>query len=112
MARRTLLIPGEYYKGGVSLSPRPLEGEEEEIRKGKVRKFMVGCKVTEYDVALLYLQQTDYDLEQAIQTYKTDEQWEKDHPIGAAKKGKSKATQGSGKRRWFGGSGGGLTGQL
>lgn len=46
-ARRTLLIPGEYYKGGVSLSPRPLEGEEEEIRKGKVRKFMVGCKVAE-----------------------------------------------------------------
>lgn len=46
-ARRTILIPGEYYKGGVSLSPRPLEGEEEEIRKGKVRKFMVGCKVSE-----------------------------------------------------------------
>jgi hypothetical protein len=46
-ARRTLLIPGEYYKGGVSLSPRPLEGEEEEIKKGKVRKFMVGCKVSE-----------------------------------------------------------------
>ena len=46
-ARRTLLIPGEYYKGGVSLSPRPLEGEEEETRKGKVRKFMVGCKVAE-----------------------------------------------------------------
>jgi hypothetical protein len=46
-ARRTILIPGEYYKGGVSLSPRPLEGEEEEIRKGKVRKFMVGCKVAE-----------------------------------------------------------------
>lgn len=46
-ARRTVLIPGEYYKGGVSLSPRPLEGEEEEIRKGKVRKFMVGCKVAE-----------------------------------------------------------------
>jgi hypothetical protein len=46
-ARRTILIPGEYYKGGVSLSPRPLEGEEEEIRKGKLRKFMVGCKVAE-----------------------------------------------------------------
>jgi LysM repeat protein len=46
-ARRTLLIPGEYYKGGVSLSPRPLEGEEEEIKRGKVRKFMVGCKVVE-----------------------------------------------------------------
>lgn len=46
-ARRTILIPGEYYKGGVSLSPRPLEGEEEEIKKTKLRKFMVGCKVAE-----------------------------------------------------------------
>lgn len=47
-ARRTILVPGEYYKGGVSLSPRPLEGEEEEIKKTKLRKFMVGCKVSEY----------------------------------------------------------------
>ena len=46
-ARRTILIPGEHYKGGVSLSPRPLEGEEEEIKKTKLRKFMVGCKVAE-----------------------------------------------------------------
>lgn len=53
-ARRTILIPGEYYKGGVSLSPRPIEGEEEEIRKGKVRRWMVACKVAEY-VTLLYL---------------------------------------------------------
>lgn len=46
-ARRTILIPGEYYKGGVSLSPRPPEGEEEELKKTKLRKFMVGCKVAE-----------------------------------------------------------------
>jgi hypothetical protein len=46
-ARRTVLIPGEFYKGGVSLSPRPLEGEEEEIKKGKLRRFMVACKVAE-----------------------------------------------------------------
>ena len=46
-ARRTVLIPGEYYKGGVSLSPKPVEGEEEEIRKGKVRRWMVACKVAE-----------------------------------------------------------------
>jgi hypothetical protein len=43
-----LLIPGEFYKGNVSLSPRPVEGEEEEIRKGKVRRFMVSTKVSEY----------------------------------------------------------------
>lgn len=47
-ARRTVLIPGDYYKGGVSLSPRPIEGEEEELRKTKIRKWMVACKVSEY----------------------------------------------------------------
>ncbi|MCJ1308545.1 hypothetical protein MMC25_002198 [Agyrium rufum] len=46
-ARRTILIPGEFYKGGVSLSPRPVEGEEEEIKKSKIRKWMVTCKVAE-----------------------------------------------------------------
>ena len=46
-ARRTIIIPGEFYKGGVSLSPRPLEGEEEEMKKTKLRKFMVTCKVAE-----------------------------------------------------------------
>lgn len=53
-ARRTVLIPGEYYKAGVSLSPRPVEGEEEEIRKGKVRRWMMGCKVAEYVIFLSY----------------------------------------------------------
>lgn len=47
LARRTILIPGEYYKGGISLNPRPVEGEEEEIRKSKVRKFQVACKASE-----------------------------------------------------------------
>ena len=46
-ARKTILIPGEYYKGGVSLSPEPVEDEEEEIRKTKVRRWMVACKVAE-----------------------------------------------------------------
>lgn len=46
-ARRTILIPGEYYKGGVSLSSRPVEGEEEEVRRGKLRRWMVACKVSE-----------------------------------------------------------------
>jgi hypothetical protein len=46
-ARRTILIPGEFYKGGVSLSPRPVDGEEEDIRKVKIRRLMVTCKVAE-----------------------------------------------------------------
>jgi hypothetical protein len=45
--RRTILIPGEYYKGGVSLSPRPIEGEEEEARKTMVRRWMVSVKCAE-----------------------------------------------------------------
>jgi hypothetical protein len=47
MGRRTVLIPGEFYKSGVSLSPRPVEGEEEEARRVKIRKWMVACKVSE-----------------------------------------------------------------
>jgi hypothetical protein len=47
-ARRTVVIPGEFYRGGVSLSPRPVEGEEEEARKGKIRRWMVACKVVEW----------------------------------------------------------------
>lgn len=46
-ARRTILIPGEYYKGGVSLSSRPIEGEEEWVKKFKIRRWMVACKVAE-----------------------------------------------------------------
>lgn len=46
-ARRTVLIPGEFYKGGVSLSPQPPEGEEEEIKRSKVRRWMMACKVAE-----------------------------------------------------------------
>jgi hypothetical protein len=53
LARRTVVIPGEYYKGGISLSPRPVEGEEEETRKGKIRRWMVACKVAELVVPFL-----------------------------------------------------------
>jgi hypothetical protein len=58
-----------------------------------------------YDVALLYLKQSDYDLELAIEAFKADEKWEKAHPLD---KGKGKAR--SGRLRLNGG--GGLTGQL
>jgi hypothetical protein len=55
LARRTVLIPGEFYKGGVSLSPRPVEGEEEEARKGKIRRWMVRCKVAEWVLFFIFL---------------------------------------------------------
>jgi len=88
VGRRTVIIPGEYYKGGVSLSPRPIEGEEEEARKSKIRRWMVTCKVPEYDVALLYLEQAGYDLQLATETYFADEEWERTHPAAAARRGK------------------------
>ncbi|KAK6950082.1 hypothetical protein Daesc_008406 [Daldinia eschscholtzii] len=88
LGRRTILIPGEYYKGGVSLSPRPVEGEEEEARKSKIRRWMVACKVHEYDVAVLYLEQAGYDLEMATEAFFADEEWERAHPVEAAGRGK------------------------
>lgn len=101
-ARKTLLIPGEYYKGGVSLSPTPLESEEEEIKKNKVRRWMVACKVAEYDVATLYMQQADWDFDAAVEAYKEDERWEKEHPMQAREKGKKAKSVGM--RRFVGSS--------
>lgn len=54
-----MVIPGEYYQGGVSLSPRPVEGEDEERRKATVRRWMVACKVSEY--AALFIMVTILD---------------------------------------------------
>ncbi|KAI7566533.1 hypothetical protein KC317_g5608 [Hortaea werneckii] len=107
-ARRTVLIPGEYYKGGVSLSPRPVEGEEEEIRKGKVRRWMMGCKVAEYDIALLYLDQAAWDVQTAIEAFREDEEWEHAHPLEAdgkaTKRKEGKSAKSVGMRRFVGSS--------
>ncbi|KAI9816657.1 MAG: hypothetical protein M1832_005043 [Thelocarpon impressellum] len=111
-ARRTVLIPGSHYKGGVSLSPRPVGGEDEELRKAKIRRWMVACKVAEYDVAQLYLKQTDYDLDAAVDAYKADERWEKEHPMESAAKGKSNANSRDGRKGRRNRFGSGLVGQL
>lgn len=99
-ARKTILIPGEHYKGGVSLSPRPLESEEEEIKKNKVRRWMMACKVAEYDVATLYMQQSEWSLDAAVEAYMEDERWEKEHPMQAREKGKQAKSVGM--RRFVG----------
>ncbi|KAI1378256.1 hypothetical protein F4677DRAFT_388938 [Hypoxylon crocopeplum] len=91
LGRRTVIIPGEYYKGGMSLSPRPIEGEEEEARKSKIRRWMVACKVHEYDVAVLYLEQANYDLDMATEAFFADEEWERTHPVEAGGRGKGVA---------------------
>ncbi|KAL7626275.1 hypothetical protein AAE478_003045 [Parahypoxylon ruwenzoriense] len=91
LGRQTVLIPGEHYKGGVSLSPRPIEGEEEEARKSKIRRWMVACKVHEYDVAVLYLEQASYDLELAMEAFFADDEWERIHPVEPMARGKGAA---------------------
>ena len=107
-ARKSIIIPGEFYKGGVSLSPEPVDGEEEEARKAKIRRFMVACKVSDYDVAVLYLEQAKQDLDMAVEAYLADEKWEAENPMARNSKGKnSKAPP---KKRF--GISGGLTGQL
>jgi len=58
--------------------------------------------VCRYDVALLYLKQSDYDLEVAIEAYKDDEKWEKEHPLEGSVKGKGKIKHDLGKRRFTG----------
>ena len=55
---------------------------------------------------MLYLKQSEYNLGEAIEAYKSDERWEKEHPL--EKKGKEKL--GSRKGRFT--TGGGLSGQL
>jgi len=47
-----------------------------------------------------------------MSAFRADDKWEKEHPLQAAKKGKAPVPPISGRRRWFGGSGGGITGQL
>ncbi|KAL1854343.1 hypothetical protein Daus18300_011529 [Diaporthe australafricana] len=95
-ARRTLLVPGSWYPSGVSLSPRPVGGEEEEARKNRIRRWMVACKCASYDVAELYLAQAGGDLGDAVERYLADEEWERLHPLEGSGKGKGKGKGGGG----------------
>ncbi|KAK4178466.1 hypothetical protein QBC36DRAFT_324883 [Triangularia setosa] len=107
-ARRTILIPASHCKtGAVSLSPRPHEGEEEEARKGKIRRWMVATKEHDYDVAVTYLEGAGYDFEEALQRYKGDVAWERENPL---RKGDVKKTGKVKKERAIRGLMGGLLG--
>lgn len=43
-----------------------------------------------YDIALLYLEQAEYDLDAAVNTYLTDELWETEHPLAPSPGGNTK----------------------
>ena len=101
VARKFMLIPKDHYDGPpLSTPPDP----EEEERKNKVRRWMVATKCAEYNVAQLYLKASSYDLNAAVEAFRADEQWEKDHPMAGKGKGKDRSS-----RRSFGSS---LVGQL
>lgn len=53
-------------------------------------------------MALLYLEQANYDLDIAVGVYRDDERWEKEHPLEASVKGKGKTRHDVGKRRFTG----------
>ena len=53
-----------------------------------------------YDVATLYMQQADWSLDAAIEAYREDERWEKEHPMQAHEKGKKAKSVGM--RRFVG----------
>lgn len=100
VARKFVLVPKAYYTGPpLSTPPDP----EEEERKNKVRRWMVATKCPEYNMAQLYLKGSQYNLDIAIEAFKADEQWEKDHPLNGNGKQKERS------KRHFGAS---LVGQL
>lgn len=45
---------------------------------------MVKCKVAEYKVALMYLEEASWDLDKAEAKVEEDDKWETDHPMNAS----------------------------
>ena len=81
-ARKIVCIPRSHYQGP-SLSHPP--NAEEEEKKTKLRRWMVATKCADYNVARLYLKGSDWNLEVAVEAFKSDEQWEKNHPFDKGK---------------------------
>ncbi len=82
LARHTILIPSSHYNGP-SLSDTPQADPEEDERRKKIRRFMVQCKVSEYEVAKMYLEHLDWEMEKAVEGWNEDEEWERLHPLKA-----------------------------
>ena len=65
----------------MSLSPHPLEDPLEAARKAKIRRLMVKCKVAEYKVAVMYLEEAGWELEKAEEKVEADDRWERENPV-------------------------------
>ncbi|KAK6497552.1 hypothetical protein TWF481_011957 [Arthrobotrys musiformis] len=69
--RNYILIPRDQYSGP-SLSPNPVQSEGESTLK----RFQIRTKCIEYDIAKLYLNESGWDLEKAVEKWTADERWE------------------------------------
>ena len=84
-ARHYVFIPGY---NGPSLSREPEESEEVEVRKIALKRFQLISKCVDYKMATIYMENSGWNIEAAVQKYKDDIAWEKAHPL---KDGKQKA---------------------
>jgi hypothetical protein len=75
--RQFVLIPGSHHPSGTSLSPHPLEDEEQQRKRGRVKRFMTTTKCTEWDVAGVYLEDEGWDVDRALERWFEDEAWER-----------------------------------
>ncbi|EPE07259.1 thiamine biosynthetic bifunctional enzyme [Ophiostoma piceae UAMH 11346] len=117
-ARRVIQIPvSSGSSSTVSISPHPTEDESETRRKAAVRRFMVTCKVADYDLATMYLAHArtrfeeqhglpydttnEYDVGAAVRAYEQDMAWERAHPLEAKKMGKQTHKQTGGRGGLF-----------
>jgi hypothetical protein len=61
--------------------------------KRREAKYLFDILLASYDLALLYLEQCNYDVEKAIDVYMGDEKWEREHPMHESVGGTTGAKQ-------------------
>lgn len=104
-ARHTLLIPTAYITTkpntttNPSLSPHPPGDAASRERKVQIRRFMVACKEADYDAAVVYLEASGHDFDEAVARHRADAAWERANPNPSPS------------RNSLGGSGGGSRGK-
>ncbi|RPA79664.1 hypothetical protein BJ508DRAFT_363057 [Ascobolus immersus RN42] len=75
-AHRSIFIPSSHYQGP-SLSPDPPGGEKEEEKRVLVKRFQCLTKCVEVRVAEWYLENCDWNLEEAVEKWGLDTNWER-----------------------------------
>lgn len=103
-ARNTIRIPRSAYSGP-SLSPKSHLSDEDIERRRTLRRFMVAAKVSDYDIAKLYLEDAGWEEGLAMERWREDAEWEREHPLEARQERvgeKVKGREGLWKRRFMG----------